>query len=90
MFSPPEDPGPSFANLANTTHTAFGASQPNAPMPEAAIPHGTTVVAVTYTDGVVLAGDRRATAGNLISHRTMRKVFPADRWSGVALSLIHI
>ena len=86
MFSPPEDPGPSFANLANTTHTAFGASQPNAPMPEAAIPHGTTVVAVTYTDGVVLAGDRRATAGNLISHRTMRKVFPADRWSGVAIA----
>ena len=35
------------------------------------ITHGTTVVAVRYADGVVMAGDRRATSGNLISHRTM-------------------
>ena len=46
-----------------------------------AITHGTTVVAIRYADGVVMAGDRRATAGNLISHRTMEKVFPADRYS---------
>jgi proteasome beta subunit len=48
--------------------------------------HGTTVVACTYADGVVIAGDRRATSGNLISHRNMKKVFPADRWSGVAIA----
>lgn len=51
-----------------------------------AIPHGTTVVAVRYADGVVMAGDRRSTAGNLISHRDMEKVFPADRYSGVAFA----
>lgn len=51
-----------------------------------AIPHGTTVLAVRHRDGVVLAGDRRATAGNLISHSTVEKVFPADRWSGVAIA----
>jgi proteasome beta subunit len=44
------------------------------------------VVAVRYVDGVVMAGDRRATSGNLISHRTMEKVYPADRHSGVAIA----
>src|SRR5438552_17042008 len=33
-----------------------------------------------------MAGDRRATSGNLISHRTMEKVYPADRHSGVAIA----
>ena len=33
-----------------------------------------------------MAGDRRATAGNLISHRTMEKVVEADRFSGVAIA----
>jgi proteasome beta subunit len=50
------------------------------------ITHGTTVVAIRYADGVVMAGDRRATAGNFISHRAMEKVFPADRHSGVAIA----
>ena len=39
-----------------------------------------------YDDGVVMAGDRRATAGNLISHRSMEKVVEADRYSGVAIA----
>ena len=43
-------------------------------------------MAVRYADGVVMAGDRRATSGNLISHQTMEKVFPADRHSGVAIA----
>ena len=47
---------------------------------------GTTVLAVTFDGGVVMAGDRRATAGNIISKRDMRKVFPADDWSAVAIS----
>ena len=50
------------------------------------MPHATTCVAVRYADGVVMAGDRRATSGNLISHRTMEKVLPADRYSGVAIA----
>ena len=49
-------------------------------------PHGTTVVALRYADGVVMAGDRRATAGNIIAHHAMEKVFPADRFSAVAIA----
>ena len=44
----------------------------------AAVPHGTTIVAALYADGVVMAGDRRATAGNLIAQRDIEKVFQAD------------
>jgi len=50
------------------------------------VAHGTTVCAIRYADGVVMAGDRRATAGNLIAHRTMEKIYPADRHSGVAIA----
>jgi proteasome beta subunit len=39
-----------------------------------------------FDDGVVMAGDRRATSGNLISHRTMEKVAQADSHSGVAIA----
>lgn len=47
---------------------------------------GTTVLAMRFVDGVIIAGDRRATAGNMISRTDMRKVFPADRHSAVAIS----
>ena len=50
------------------------------------IRHGTTIAAIRYADGVVMAGDRRATAGSSIAHRTMEKVHPADRHSGVAIA----
>jgi proteasome beta subunit len=50
------------------------------------IRHGTTICALRYADGVVMAGDRRATAGSSIAHRTMEKVKPADRHSGVAFA----
>ncbi len=50
------------------------------------VTHGTTCVAVRYSSGVVMAGDRRATSGNFISHRAIEKVFPADRHSGVAIA----
>ncbi len=48
--------------------------------------HGTTMVALRYADGVVMAGDRRATEGHIIAHRAMEKVFPADRFSAVAIA----
>ena len=48
--------------------------------------HGTTVIALRFADGVVMAGDRRATEGNFIAHRAMEKVFPADRHSAVAIA----
>jgi len=52
------------------------------------VPHveGTTVLALVYDNGVVVAGDRRATSGNVISKRDMRKVFEADTWSAVAIA----
>lgn len=53
-------------------------------MPEA--PHGTTIVAMTFAGGVVMAGDRRATMGNLIAHREMEKVYPADEYSCVGIA----
>ena len=49
-------------------------------------PEATTVLAFRYGGGVVMAGDRRATAGNLIAHRNVQKVFSADRFSAVAIS----
>jgi proteasome beta subunit len=48
--------------------------------------HGTTIVAIRYAEGVIMAGDRRATEGYSIAHRAIEKVFPADRHSGVAIA----
>lgn len=61
-------------------------------------PHGTTIVAVTYTGGVLLAGDRRATMGNLIAQRDVQKVYPADEFSligiagtaGIAVEMVRL
>ena len=50
------------------------------------VPEGTTVLAARYTGGVVMAGDRRATEGHLVAHRRIRKVFPADRSSAIAIA----
>jgi proteasome beta subunit len=52
----------------------------------AGAPQATTVVALRYADGVIMAGDRRATMGNIIAHRSMEKVFAADRFSAVAIA----
>ena len=49
-------------------------------------PHGTTIVAATYPGGVVMAGDRRATMGNIIAQRDIEKVFPADEYSAVGIA----
>src|SRR4051794_34131071 len=49
-------------------------------------PHGTTIVAVTFPGGVVMAGDRRATMGNVIAQRDIEKVFPADEYSCVGIA----
>jgi proteasome beta subunit len=61
-------------------------------------PHGTTIVAVTFDGGVVMAGDRRATMGNMIASRDMEKVYPADSYScvgiagtaGIAIELVRL
>ena len=84
-FSPGDDPGPDFAALLR--RQGRDPVLPDGPVSAAGpVTHGTTVLAVRYADGVVMAGDRRATSGNLISHRSIEKVFPADRWSGVSIA----
>lgn len=49
-------------------------------------PHGTTIVASQYSDGIVMAGDRRATMGNVIAQRDIEKVYPADEHSVVGIA----
>jgi len=87
LFSTTEDPGPDFAGLMRRLrvpeHPLLAA--PGA-APSEGFRHGTTVVALRYADGVVMAGDRRATEGHAIAHRAMEKVFPADRFSAVAIA----
>jgi proteasome beta subunit len=62
-------------------------SRPLPPMKGAIeLPHGTTIVAATFEGGVILAGDRRATMGNLIAQRDIEKVFPADEFSAVGIA----
>ncbi|HEX4362057.1 MAG TPA: proteasome subunit beta [Pseudonocardia sp.] len=48
--------------------------------------HGTTIVALTFADGVLIAGDRRATAGNVIAQRDIEKVFVTDNYSAVGIA----
>jgi proteasome beta subunit len=71
-------------------------ASPTGTVPE--VPHGTTIVALTFQGGVVMAGDRRATMGNLIAHREIEKVYPADEYScvgiagtaGIAVELVRL
>ncbi|MFJ1754012.1 proteasome subunit beta [Kitasatospora sp. NPDC088134] len=49
-------------------------------------PHGTTIVAAVFDGGVVIAGDRRATMGNVIAQRDIEKVFPADEYSAIGIA----
>ena len=84
LFTSDDDPGSDFSALLRRV----GLDPFQAPAGPAAnlAPHATTVLAVRFADGVVMAGDRRATMGNRISNREMEKVVPADRHSGVAIS----
>ena len=50
------------------------------------LPHGTTIVAAAFNGGVVMAGDRRATAGNMISQRDIEKVFRSDEFSCIGIA----
>src|SRR5438270_655921 len=88
---PSNDPGPSFSELLKrvggdaVVPEGTGAGGDSAPQ----VTHGTTVVAIRYADGVVMAGDRRATEGYSIAHRAIEKVFPADRHSGVSIAGLY-
>lgn len=50
------------------------------------VPHATTIVALSYPGGVLMAGDRRATMGNVIASRHIEKVFPADEYSVLGIA----
>jgi proteasome beta subunit len=88
-FAPGADPGASFAELLRRVGpepASHAASAPGTGPLEGAPPHGTTVLAIRHADGVVMAGDRRATSGYAIASRRIEKVFPADETSGVAIA----
>ncbi len=51
-----------------------------------AVPHGTTVLALRYRDGVIMAGDRQATSGFQVAHRRIEKVFKCDDLSGIGVA----
>ncbi|WP_370017840.1 proteasome subunit beta [Planotetraspora sp. GP83] len=85
-----------FTNTGSSSFTEFlGAYAPNllptrtqalaAPVGEQ-IPHATTIVAATCVGGVVMAGDRRATSGNIISQRDIEKVFRTDDYSCMGIA----
>jgi len=50
------------------------------------LPHGTTIVAAVCEGGVVMAGDRRATAGSMIAQRDIEKVFRSDEFSCIGMA----
>lgn len=78
-------PGSSFSDLLEAVGAGPALTIPaGATLPS--LPEGTTVLALRYDGGVVMAGDRRATEGNLVAHRDIRKVFPADHHSAVAIA----
>jgi proteasome beta subunit len=83
VFGPGQDPGPSFSELLKRTSVPVPPFESGKAVE---IVHGTTIVAVRYADGVVMAGDRRATEGYSIAQRAIEKVFPADNHSGVAIA----
>lgn len=94
FFEPSDDPGASFTdlvaaigNVPGQPLSVPGTGAPGAPLDESLMPpHGTTCCAIRFDGGVVIAGDRRATSGNLISHRDIEKVFATDRHSSVAIA----
>src|SRR5262249_24489362 len=77
---------------------ALPGERPQGGGPAHHLPHGTTIVGADFSGGVIMAGDRRATAGNLIAQRDVEKVFRSDDYScigyagvaGVGLELVRL
>ncbi|MCL4448390.1 MAG: proteasome subunit beta [Actinobacteria bacterium] len=101
VFSSTNDPGSAFTDLlrclnqdpkvsrfsneffsyrsANESTSQFSTN-------ELTFRHATTVMAIKFSQGVLIAGDRRATEGYSIAYRNMEKVFPGDRYSAIAIA----
>jgi proteasome beta subunit len=58
----------------------------DAPRSAPAVPHGTTVLALRYRDGVIMAGDRQASEGYQVASRRIDKIFKSDDLSGVGIA----
>jgi len=86
FFTPGDHPGASFAELLKRVGIDPFQKHLTESSTQVHFPHATTCVALRFADGVVMAGDRRATSGNVISHRSMEKVVAADKFSGVAIA----
>ncbi|MGL3807196.1 proteasome subunit beta [Paeniglutamicibacter sp. R2-26] len=76
-------PGPSFLEYLNRDRPDL---LPHTSAPAPGVPHATTIVALSYAGGIVMAGDRRATMGNVIASRHIEKVFETDRYSVVGIA----
>lgn len=77
---------PGSSSFAEFLSAAAPDLLPNASAAALDAPHGTTIVTASYDGGVIMAGDRRATAGNLIAQRDIEKVFPADDYSLIGIA----
>jgi proteasome beta subunit len=93
VFGAGDDPGASFTDLLRqrSPHLLPGATVPSdrgdsGDRSLLGIPHGTTIVTIRFADGVLMAGDRRATEGHSIANRSMDKVYPADASSVVGIA----
>src|SRR5688572_33166219 len=79
-------PGASFSDLLREVGATPRWDIPADAARTISAPEGTTVLALRYAGGVVIAGDRRATEGHLVAHRFIQKVFASDRYSAVAVA----
>lgn len=79
-------PGSSFLDFLRAAAPDQLPGRRNLPAGHVQAPHGTTIVASTFRGGVLIAGDRRATMGNLIAQRDMDKVFVTDDLSAVGIA----
>ena len=75
-----------YPGLTLGSHGLVSASEPMRTAGPMAVPYATTVLAIKYQDGVVIAGDRRATEGFQIADRRIEKVFKIDEWSAMAIA----
>src|SRR6266536_6618539 len=85
-FSPGLLPGNVPVSAGWAAPQAVGQAPGQVPDFAAQVPHGTTIVAAAFDGGVVMVGDRRATAGNFIAQRDIEKVFRTDEYSCVGIA----
>jgi proteasome beta subunit len=85
--SGPFGANPSFVDLLRLARPEAVPPALQTPLaPGVPAPHGTTVLGLRFHGGIVMAGDRRATAGYSIADSKMRKVFAADDYSAIAIA----